>query len=92
MPRSKLGVQQMRIQSGDQVFILQHRLPFVAWRAHRWNQRKRVQVLDRLQRDESEGRSYTVTLRFDTALTGLVHVHDDAGERYSAHHSDLVRV
>ena len=92
MPRSKVGVQQMRVQRGDHVYILAHRIPFVVWREHRWSERKRVQLLDRLQREESEGRSYTVTTRFDTPLTGLVYVHDDAGHRYSAHHTDLVRM
>lgn len=92
MPRAKVGVQSMRVQQGDTVHILAHRLPFVAWRAHRWNERKRVQLLDKLRRDERSNTTYTVSTTFSTWLTGMVQVLDNSGSCYTAHHSDLVRV
>lgn len=91
MPRAVVGVQKMRVQPGDRVHILAHRIPFVAWRMHRFNERARVQLLDHLRSQDEAGKTYTVTSRTLTGLTGLVYIYDDAGERYSAHHSDLVR-
>ena len=92
MPRAKIGVQQMRVQADDEVHILAHRLSFVAWRMSRWNARRRDELLVRLKIAESQNCVYTVQLRAHTGLTGLVHVTDGAGNRYSAHHTDLVRV
>lgn len=81
----------MRVQRGDTVHILAHRIPFVAWRAHRWSERKRVRLMDKLLREEQEGYTYTVSMRAHSIVSGLVHVQDSSGTLYSAHHSDLVR-
>lgn len=92
MPRATLGVHDMRVQKGDQVYILAHRLPFVAWRNARWSEKNRVSLLLRLQTQEMAGHVYMVQALFHTAVTGLLKVYDSAGQGYAVHHSDVVRV
>lgn len=81
----------MRIATGDEVYILAHRIPFVAWRGHRWNEGERLQLLNRLQAQEQHNHVYTVRACFHTPMTGLLSIYDNAGREYSAHHTDLVR-
>lgn len=92
MPRAVAGVHKMRVSGGDQVYILAHRLPFVAWRGARWSERKRVALLSRLQAQEMAGQVYTTETCFHTALTGLLKAYDSTGHEYTVHHTDVVRV
>lgn len=92
MPRGTSGVRTMRIRDTDRVFILRHRIPFVAWRAHRWNATKRQEVLDRLYNHETYDHEYTARTRLTTPLTGLMTLTDRVGRTYTAHHTDLMRV
>jgi len=92
MPRVRLGVHQMRVDEGDQVYILQHRLPFVAWRTHRWSQSGRVAALERLQAQDAHNHQYIAAFKLHTRVTGLISLTDAAGRVYTAHHSDVVRV
>ena len=82
----------MRVKAGDEVYILAHRLPFVAWRNARWSEKRRVSLLSRLQTQEIAGHVYVAGTHFHTALTGLLTVDDSAGCRYTVHHTDVVRV
>ena len=82
----------MRVKDNDTVYILKHRLPFVAWRAHRWSENKRAAMLAHLTNQESHSHQYTVKERFLTPVTGILTLYDNAGRQYSAHHSDVVRV
>ena len=82
----------MRVQHGDMVHILAHRLPFVAWRGHRWSAAKRLALLQHLQAQEQLDFEYRVTRCLHTGLTGLLTAHDAAGATYSVHHTDVVRV
>ena len=92
MPRARTGVHKMRVQQGDQVYILAHRLPFVAWRGARWSEKKRIALLSRLQLQELAGQTYTTKTCMHTILTGLLKVYDSAGNEYIVHHTDVVRV
>jgi len=92
MPRGVSGVHAMRVKDKDMVFILRHRIPFVAWRAHRWNATKREEVLRRLRTQELNDHEYTVCTRFSTRLTGLVTLTDRVGRTYTAHHTDVMRI
>jgi len=92
MPRSTVGVQRMRVQNNDNVFILKHRLPFVAWRGHRFSEKKRTALLMRLENQEAHSHEYTAKTRLLTAVTGMLTLYDNAGRQYSAHHTDVVRV
>lgn len=82
----------MRVQHGDVVHILAHRLPFVAWRGHRWNEAKRAELLKHLVAQERLDFTYRVVTCFHTGLTGMLTAYDAAGKAYSVHHTDLVRV
>ena len=82
----------MRVDEGDQTYILQHRLPFVAWRTHRWNRSDRAAALDRLRAQDAHNHQYTVAFKLHTRVTGLIELTDAAGRVYTAHHSDVVRV
>ena len=92
MPRATAGVHKMRVASGDQVHILAHRLPFVAWRGHRFNEGKRLKLLQRLEAQELHNHVYRAEACFHTGLTGLLSIYDNSGREYSAHHTDLVRI
>jgi hypothetical protein len=92
MPREKSGVHNMRVQHGDVVHILACRLPFVAWRGHRWNEAKRAELLKHLRAQERLDFTYRVTKCWHTGVTGLLTAHDAAGATYSVHHTDVVRV
>lgn len=92
MPRSKVGVQSMRIENSDSVYILSHRLAFVAWRTHRFSERQRIRTLDTLKANEKANVVYRVTTLFYTGITGTVNVSDKHGNTYTAHHTDLIRV
>jgi len=91
MPRAKAGVHLMRVGHGDVVHILAHRLPFVAWRAHRWNASKRLALLQQLQAQEQLHCTYRAVTCFHTGISGLLTLRDSAGTCYSAHHTDVVR-
>lgn len=82
----------MRVKNNDTVYILKHRLSFVAWRAHRWSEKKRTALLMRLDNQESHSHRYTVKTRLLTPVTGILTLYDNAGRQYSAHHSDVIRV
>lgn len=82
----------MRVQNNDNVFILKHRIPFVVWRHHRWNNEKRLALQQHLTAQEQQSHTYVVKTHLMTAFTGMVTLYDGAGQKYSAHHSDVVRV
>lgn len=92
MPRAKIGVQSMRIGNSDSVYILSHRLAFVAWRTHRFSERQRIRTLDTLKANEKANVVYRVTTLVYTGITGTVNVSDQHGNTYTAHHTDLIRV
>jgi hypothetical protein len=92
MPRAKSGVHEMRVQNNDMVYILVGRLPFVAWRGHRFDEVKRLALLHRLEGQEAHNHQYTAKTRMFTFITGMLTIYDNAGRTYSAHHSDLIRV
>ena len=81
----------MRIQAGDEVYILEHRMPGVAARAHPFDMSARLELLWRLNTYAGHNLRYTVTLCFHTIFTGLVYIYNDAGGRLQVHHSDLAR-
>jgi hypothetical protein len=81
----------MRVQSGDEVYILEHRIPGVAERAHPYDNRARLELVFRLNYYASHNLKYTLTYCLHTRLTGLVYIYNDAGDRLQVHHSDLAR-
>ena len=93
MPRSKVGVHHMRVQHGDTVYILTHRIPFVAWRNQRWSENKRQCLLQLLYIHDHENETYTIEKCFHTAATGLFKAYSSREDRMLLiHHRDAVRV
>lgn len=82
----------MRVGDSDVVYILSHRLAFVAWRTYKFSERKRIRALDELKANEQKNAVYKVSTTFYTGITGTVQVRDQSGNTYTAHHTDLIRV
>lgn len=79
-----------RVSSGQSAYILAHRIEAVARR------NASGAAVDRLvahmRRQEAQNTSYVVLTRPLYKWLGNVYVYDPTGRRYSAHHSDLIRV
>ena len=81
----------LRVNTGQFVYLLEHRLPGVAKRNTR-NTRDRVQCLADLRLRERENISYIVVTHMFSRLTGKVTVIAPNGTKYVAHHTDAIRV
>ena len=81
----------MRVQSGDEVYILEHRIPGVAERAHPYDCKARFELLWDLNHYAQYNLTYTVTYCLHTRLSGMVYIYNDRGSRLKVHHSDLAR-
>jgi hypothetical protein len=82
----------MRAAHGDKVFILAHRIKAIAKRTHPRDTAAYIRTGRLLVEQEERGLSYMVQTTWLTSLTGAVYIHDAAGKRYSAHHSDVMRI
>jgi len=81
----------LRVQHGQFVYLLEHRLSAVAKRNTR-NIRDRMQCLADLTLRERENITYIVRTHITSRITGRVTVIAPSGKKYVAHHTDAIRV
>jgi len=81
----------MRVQDGQQVYILEHRLTSVAAKKHPYSMKSRVTCLFNLMSRERNNSLYTVVTHATTKWTGKITLVAPDGTRYKAHHTDVFR-
>ena len=82
----------MRVQDGQEVYILEHRLPRIAMRKYPYNEKSRVTCLFDLISRERNNSVYTVMTHITTKWTGRITLVAPDGTRYKAHHTDVFRM
>jgi len=80
-----------RVQDGQEVYILEHRLARIAKRKHPYDMRNRVTCLMDLMSRERNNSVYSVVTHITTRWTGRITVVAPDGTRYAAHHTDVFR-
>ena len=80
-----------RVQHGDSVYLLAHRLHAVAIRNHRYDRRRREALLRTLRSYDASDARYLVRYGTFTKLTGVLYILYK-NLKLKAHHTDVVRV
>jgi len=78
----------LRVQHGQLVYLLEHRLPKVAKR--NTTKRNYLQCLASLKLRERENIAYIVVTHLTSRITGCVTVIAPSGTKYVAHHTDAI--
>ena len=87
MPRAKRPT-----TSGQNVYVLEHRIPAIARRKYPFHTKNRVLCTLELQRAEYNNVPFSVETNYMTRWTGMMKIYSLSGTAYKVHETDVVRV
>ena len=82
----------MRVEDGQAVYILEHRIPRIAKRKYPYDHKARVKCLMKMLSRERHNIPYEVCTHLMSRYTGRITVIAPDGTRYQAHHTDVIRM